>query len=348
MCGNQLPRPILSEKGEGLILSYAVDNIGSGRGFVLEYESGPDLQLCEAGESACDNRNCYKSEKKCDGVDDCGDGTDEEDCNHPVLALPEDCGIQTFKPKTIYDRIVGGEEAVPNSWPWQVSLNEAAAEPSNHYCGGILINNQWVLTAAHCVANNYAPGTIKILLGAHDLMKTTSYQQSRRNVKVIAYPNYTGKEIEKYRVDLALIKLNAPVTLNAGVQPACLPDFQFKPPTGWHCYVTGWGETRGSGGSTVLKQMLVVIQAEEECFGSTDICVLKEKNGICGGDSGGPLYCPVGDDFFIFGVASSVFTESVPLLEKDRSRCGVGNSRALYASILGKVKWIKKIIREYS
>ncbi|GBM72971.1 Apolipoprotein(a) [Araneus ventricosus] len=351
MCGSHLPRPVLSEKGEGLTISFAVDRIGSGRGFLLEYESGPDLQLCEPGESACVNRNCYKSEKKCDGVDDCGDGTDEEDCSRAVVAIPRDCGVQTFKPKTIHDRIVGGEVAVPNSWPWQVSLNEADTEPSDHFCGGTLINDQWVLTAAHCVVRNSAPGEIKVLLGAHDLMNSTSHQQSRRSVKVIAYPDLMGEEIENYRIDLALIKLNAPVTLNAGVQPACLPDFDLKLPAGWQCYVTGWGETRGSGGSGVLKQLLVAIRPKEECYGlikgEEGICVWKARNSICHADSGGPLNCRVGDSWFVFGAASRGLSETVPLLKPERSRCALTFSQTAYASTLGKVGWIKRIIDEY-
>lgn len=57
------------------------------------------------------------------------------------VLLSSDCG----KP-TLNTRIVGGQEAPKGFWPWQVSL-----QASSHFCGGSLINNQWVLTAAHCV-----------------------------------------------------------------------------------------------------------------------------------------------------------------------------------------------------
>ncbi|KAF8792380.1 Plasminogen like protein [Argiope bruennichi] len=62
--------------------------------------------------------------------------------------------------------MVGGEEAVPNSWPWQVSLQTATVEPNGHFCGGTLINTLWVLTATHCVVGKANPGDIKIVLGS--------------------------------------------------------------------------------------------------------------------------------------------------------------------------------------
>ncbi len=73
---------------------------------------------------------------------------------YPLVVEPELCGVPPIKPNTIYggsDRMVGGETVVPNSWPWQVSLQSTWSEPNGHYCGGTLLNAQWVLTATHCV-----------------------------------------------------------------------------------------------------------------------------------------------------------------------------------------------------
>ncbi|XP_055939857.1 chymotrypsin-like elastase family member 2A [Argiope bruennichi] len=349
LCGNQLPRPILSDEGEDLKLEFYTDFYGSGRGFLLEYESGPDLQLCETGESACANRNCFKPEKKCDGVDDCGDGTDEENCNFPVVVFPRNCGVQIIKPKEGYDRLIGGEEATPNSWPWQVSLSNAKIEPIGHFCGGTLINSLWVLTAAHCIARRYA--AMNIIVGAHNLGNTTSYQQTRRSVKVIAFPELKGEKIKDYRVDLALVKMNAPITFNAGVQPACLPDFSFKPPVHWQCYVTGWGETRGSGFSNSLKQLLVEVRPDEDCKGmyekGTGVCVWKAKQGVCHGDSGGPVQCQVAEKYYVFG-ASSAFYSSFVSKWDDTSRCAGMLSQGGYAGTHGRIKWIKYIIEKYT
>ena len=53
-------------------------------------------------------------------------------------------------------RIVGGEEASPNSWPWQVSIQAKTAVERSHICGGTLINKEWVLSAAHCFISEEA------------------------------------------------------------------------------------------------------------------------------------------------------------------------------------------------
>nr|XP_011725183.2 chymotrypsin-like elastase family member 2A [Macaca nemestrina] len=76
------------------------------------------------------------------------------------------CGVPTYPPSVT--RVVGGEEATPNSWPWQVSLQYTSNGKWYHTCGGSLITNNWVLTAAHCIrlqstVNNYA----KLILATH-------------------------------------------------------------------------------------------------------------------------------------------------------------------------------------
>ncbi|GBM30255.1 hypothetical protein AVEN_26163-1 [Araneus ventricosus] len=90
------------------------------------------------------------------------------------------------------------------------------------------------------------PGDIKIVLGAHGKYTKTPYDRVRYSARVISYPDLEGESILKYDKthDITLIKLNAPVTFNKGVQPACLPKLGWTAEPGWHCYATGWGESR--------------------------------------------------------------------------------------------------------
>jgi len=69
---------------------------------------------------------------------------------------PTACGKKPFG-----SRIVGGEEATPNSWPWQVSLRY----DGRHICGASLVNQDWVVSAAHCVYQSSDPGRYSLVLG---------------------------------------------------------------------------------------------------------------------------------------------------------------------------------------
>ncbi|XP_035209877.1 ovochymase-1-like, partial [Stegodyphus dumicola] len=200
-CGFQIPNPVLSHEDENEVrLLFETDDMGSGRGFKLTYESSPYIEMCKENEGECRNRDCYPVDKMCDGVDDCGDGTDEEDCDMPIVSLPAEdaCGKTPIKPDTIYgsaDRVVGGTAAVPNSWPWQVSFQHAYIEPNGHFCGGTLINAQWVISAAHCFANNPFPPTVRIHLGSHNKFNKTKFEQTRVAKKIVSYPDLEGEKV---------------------------------------------------------------------------------------------------------------------------------------------------------
>ncbi|KAG8541454.1 hypothetical protein GDO81_029018 [Engystomops pustulosus] len=88
------------------------------------------------------------------------------------------CGIPTIQPVvTGYARIVNGEEAVPGSWPWQVSLQDTTGW---HYCGGSLISRDWVVTAAHCSVAL----TDRVVLGEHDRSSSAEPIQNLAVAKV--------------------------------------------------------------------------------------------------------------------------------------------------------------------
>ncbi|RMZ97905.1 transmembrane protease serine 2 [Brachionus plicatilis] len=124
-------------------------------------------------------------------------------------------------------RIIGGVEAVPNSWPWQAFLTDGQT-----MCGASLLNEQWLITAAHCINGN----NLKVYLGAHDLGRL--YSGSGYSVaEIYSHPDYNRNG--DLKSDIALLKLDRPVTLTDKIQPVCLPDSQVAEP-GRVAMVTGW------------------------------------------------------------------------------------------------------------
>uniref|UniRef100_A0A8C7XJ80 Zgc:100868 n=1 Tax=Oryzias sinensis TaxID=183150 RepID=A0A8C7XJ80_9TELE len=214
-----------------------------------------------------------------------------------------DCG----QPR-LNTRIVGGEEAPPGSWPWQVSLHRPSL-----YCGGSLINDQWVLTAAHCVTGAN-PAGLTAYLGRHSQQESNPNEVNRTVAEVITHPDYKGETNEN---DIALLKLSSPVTFTAYIAPVCLAASGSSFYSGVECWVTGWGNIAIGEALPYpqnLQEVKVPVVGNRQCqcnFGQPKIsenmiCAGLQKGGkdACQLDSGGPLVRKQGGRWIQAGIVS--------------------------------------------
>lgn len=183
-------------------------------------------------------------------------------------------------------RIVGGTEAMPHSWPHQVAL----FIDDMYFCGGSIISNEWILTAAHCMDG---AGFVNVVMGAHNIREDEPTQ-----VSVTSFDFKIHEDYDPYMIvnDLAVIKLPEPVTFDDNIQPVGLPPTEVG--VGVDVTPTGWGRDSdsSSGISEILRQVTVPTIANPECdaiygvVGDGVICIDSAGGkGTCNGDSGGPL-----------------------------------------------------------
>lgn len=213
--------------------------------------------------------------------------------------------------------MVNGDEATPNSWPWQISLRYRDYPDYyayGHICGGSLIENDLVLTAAHCVNFNSKPDMFKVTVGSHYREGSPTAVQETINVINITYhENYNDQTVEN---DVALLKLEWPITASDQVNKVCLPENRRDQiPLGISCYITGWGRTIGGGSAAeVLQEALLPVANDTTCrekmavvgtvYRKLMLCAGAQGKGGCQGDSGGPLVCEENGKWVLRGVVS--------------------------------------------
>lgn len=206
-------------------------------------------------------------------------------------------------------RIVGGSPTNISEVPWQISLQTTGGFP---FCGGSIIDEEWILTASHCVDGSSA-SSMRVVAG---ITQIGSGGQTRSVSEVIMFPGYVTPEQGK---DAALLHLSSPLTLGSTVQAievATQADASFFAP-GDIALVSGWGTTSSGGSaSNVLRSVNVPIVSNataQSAYGPSGITITSDQLGAadsdggedaCQGDSGGPLVVDGPNGPLLVGVVS--------------------------------------------
>uniref|UniRef100_A0A182QM63 Peptidase S1 domain-containing protein n=1 Tax=Anopheles farauti TaxID=69004 RepID=A0A182QM63_9DIPT len=202
---------------------------------------------------------------------------------------------------TTANRIIGGEDALPHELPYQVSLQWNYNNDSiklMHFCGGALVTEHWILTAAHCKAAYTADGFVEVVAGAHNITNREEVNQRRPVEQMIVHERYCGTVCP---YDIALVRVAEPFVLGENVKPVRLP--QMNESFHGSGLVSGWGAVTPAlvpKYPDTLRKVVLPLVEYGECrqlwydvnhLAETNVCAGPEdgSQSSCSADSGGPL-----------------------------------------------------------
>ncbi|KAM9227983.1 LOW QUALITY PROTEIN: chymotrypsin-like protease CTRL-1 [Leptosomus discolor] len=247
------------------------------------------------------------------------------------------CGVPIVSPSVHYsERIINGQNAVPGSWPWQVSLQSRSG---SYFCGSSLINKNWVVTAAHCnfkraampgqlmppvqlppevlaavrlpdLLTSHSPYSHVVNLGPYDHSSTTQSAQVKTMAKAITNPSWNPKTLNN---DITLLKLSSPIQLGPHMSPVSLAPANLVLPTNLQCVTTGWGRINPNSQALAvqLQQVTLPLISQSQCvqywgnwITSSMLCAGGAGASSCHGDCGRPLVYRDGNVWTSIGTVS--------------------------------------------
>ncbi|XP_025602997.2 proclotting enzyme-like [Athalia rosae] len=237
-------------------------------------------------------------------------------------------------------RIVGGHSTEVGEWPWMAALFNKGQQ----FCGGSLIDDTHILTAAHCVAqmSSWDVAGLTVRLGDYNIRTSTEVRHLERRVRRIV--RHRGFDTRTLYNDVAILTLDKPVPFTEQIRPVCLPTGS-QLYTGKTATVIGWGSLRESGPQpAVLQEVSIPVWTNSECrskYGAAApggiiesfLCAGRAAMDSCSGDSGGPLMVNDGRWTQVGIVSWGI-------------GCGKGQYPGVYTRVTHFLPWINKNLKQ--
>nr|AUI10835.1 putative PQM protease precursor [Zoropsis spinimana] len=202
-------------------------------------------------------------------------------------------------------RIVNGSVAQPGKYPWMVSIQENVNGNWKHICGGSILNENWIVTAAHCFDQPINVNVHEVYVGLYSLLKNNDPTTKKHKLsKIIIHEKYNE---HGYANDIALIKTATPIDIKGSkgyVNGICLPPGATDP--SGQATVIGWGRIKSDGPiSAELREVTLPLVPWQKCkaiYGSKNsefnyvqvvpsmLCAGGNGKDACEFDSGGPFF----------------------------------------------------------
>ncbi|XP_077412111.1 vitamin K-dependent protein C [Vanacampus margaritifer] len=325
--------------------------------YVCSCHQGYEGKFCQHVQSAT---NCSVNNGDCDHeCTESGDGLRRwcgcvggyklhDDAKKCVAKGPSSCG-QLLIGRSSYSKpmdglmpwMVGGEVGKKGESPWQVLLLNAKGR---FHCGGVLIDENWVLTAAHCLENNLH---FRVRLGDYERYRHEGTEVMLKVSKAVPHPAYHSSTVDN---DIALLRLESPAPFSDYILPACLPGRGLAERVlhrnGTQTVVTGWGKESQESQSfkSVLNVIRVPLVSRDVCaphmshnVSDNMLCagVLGQSMDACEGDSGGPMVTLHAGTWFLAGLVS--WGEG----------CGRRDKLGIYTKVSNYNQWIDGVRRDW-
>ena len=269
------------------------------------------------------------------------------------------CGKPSL-PRAAHWRVFGGEDVMRGSWPWQVLIVSYLQLEGGWRarCGASLINDQWVVTAGHCLYETLSdkskkliePSGHKLYFGVHnkDERDTDPLVQVIKVKRTIHHPKFNIINLDN---DIGLIQLEKKVQFTDYIKPVCLPNRSYRKVVsspGKQGYVIGWGLTQ-DGSPKILQELALPIVKTSDCrkahqeVNVTDnmFCAGRNRNffDTCKGDSGGG---------YLFWDKKRRKWTLQGIISWGGTSCGTAGMHSVYAKVGKFSKWIKRVMRRES